>query len=62
MKVTVDKDLCIACGTCIDLCPGVFDWDDEGLSHTIVDEVPDDAEDCARESIDSCPTEAIKEV
>ncbi|BCV22117.1 hypothetical protein hamaS1_21860 [Moorella sp. Hama-1] len=39
-----------------------FDWDDEGLSHTIVDEVPDDAEDCARESIDSCPTEAIKEV
>ncbi|BCV22114.1 hypothetical protein hamaS1_21830 [Moorella sp. Hama-1] len=25
MKVTVDKDLCIACGTCIDLCPGVFD-------------------------------------
>nr|P00203.1 RecName: Full=Ferredoxin [Moorella thermoacetica] len=63
MKVTVDQDLCIACGTCIDLCPSVFDWDDEGLSHVIVDEVPEGAEDsCARESVNECPTEAIKEV
>jgi ferredoxin len=61
MKVSVDQDLCIACGTCIDLAPAVFDWDDEGLAHVIVEEVPEDAEDLVREAIESCPTDAIKE-
>lgn len=62
MKVSVDQDLCIACGTCIDLAPNVFDWDDEGLAHAIVEEVPEDAEDLAREAVESCPTDAIKEI
>jgi len=62
MRLTVDQDLCIACGACIDVCPEVFDWNDEGLSHVIVDEVPEDKEDCAREGLESCPTEAIKEI
>lgn len=61
MKVFVDPDLCIACGACIDAAPEIFDYDDEGLSHAIVDEVPEDQEDLAREAIDICPTEAIKE-
>lgn len=61
MKVFVDPDLCIACGACIDVAPEIFDYDDEGLSHAIVDEVPEDQEDLAREAIDICPTEAIKE-
>jgi len=26
----VDKELCISCGNCVDLCPDVFIWDDEG--------------------------------
>ena len=30
MKVVVDPDLCIECGACIDTCPEVFDWNDEG--------------------------------
>lgn len=62
MKVKVDQDLCIACGACIDICPEVYDWNDEGLSHAIVDEVPEDKEECAKEGLDSCPTEAIKEI
>lgn len=62
MKVKVDPDLCIACGACIDIAPEIFDWNDEGLSVAIVDEVPEDKEDEAKESIESCPTEAIKEV
>lgn len=62
MKVYVDQDLCIACGTCIDLAPDVFDWDDEGLARVTVEEVPEDLEDAARESVESCPTEAIKEI
>jgi len=61
MKVVVDQELCIECGLCVDTCPEVFDWNDEGKSHTIVDEVPEGSEECAQESIDGCPTEAIKE-
>lgn len=62
MKVSVDQDLCIACGACIDLAPSVYDWDDEGLAHVIVEEVPEEVEDLAREAVESCPTEAIKEI
>lgn len=62
MKVAVDQELCIECGLCVDTCPEVFAWDDNGKSKTIVEEVPEDCEECAQESIDGCPTEAIKEV
>jgi len=30
MAVKVDKDLCIACGVCMALCPEVFQADAEG--------------------------------
>lgn len=61
MKVTVDPEACIECGLCIDTCPDVFDWDDDGKAHSKADPVPADQEGCAREAMDSCPTEAIKE-
>jgi ferredoxin len=61
LKVHVDQDLCISCGLCIDTCPAVFDWNDDGKAHSTVDEVPSDAEDDAREALEGCPTEAIKE-
>ncbi|MEW6662032.1 MAG: ferredoxin [Bacillota bacterium] len=62
MKVAVDPDLCIACGACIDICPEVYDWNDEGIAHSIVEEVPSDAEESAREALESCPTDAIKDL
>lgn len=61
MKVIVDQDLCISCGLCIDTCPSVYDWNDDGKAEAIVDEVPADAEDDAREALESCPSEAIEE-
>lgn len=62
MKVKVDPDLCISCGACVSTCPDVYDWDDEGKAKAVVDEVPDDLEDEAREALESCPTDAIAEV
>ncbi len=61
MDVFVDPDLCISCGTCIDLCPEVFDWDEEGKARSLYDEVPHDLEECAREAVENCPVYAIKE-
>ena len=53
MKAYVDHDLCIGCGVCPSVCPEVFEMGDDGLSHVIVDTVPEDAEE-------SCPVDAIK--
>ncbi|MGI6366085.1 MAG: ferredoxin [Bacillota bacterium] len=59
MRLYVDQDLCISCGACIALCPDVFDWNDDEKAHVIVDPVPEDLEEDAREAQEACPTEAI---
>ena len=61
MRITVDQELCISCGACIDVCPEVFDWNDDDKAYSIVDEVPEELEDEVREALESCPTEAISE-
>ena len=61
MKVTVDQDLCISCGTCVDICPDVFNWNDDGKAESVVGTIPDDLEDDVQEALESCPTDAIKE-
>lgn len=61
MEVFVDPDLCISCGTCIDLCPEIYDWDEDGKAKAIEEEVPEELEDCAKEAVESCPVDAIKE-
>ena len=59
LRVYVDPDLCIACGLCVDLCPEVFDWNEEGVAEARVDEVPEELEELAMEALESCPTDAI---
>ena len=59
MKATVDQDLCTGCGLCPDTCPDVFELGDEGLAHTKVDAVPEDAADSCREAAEGCPVDAI---
>ncbi|AQR92815.1 MULTISPECIES: ferredoxin [Clostridium] len=60
MKPKVDKDTCIACGLCPSICPECFDMQDDGKAGAIVDEVPSDAEDSAKEAEESCPVNAIE--
>jgi len=59
LPIAVDQELCISCGACIDTCPEVFDWNEDDKAHNIVDEVPADMEDQAREAAEGCPTNAI---
>ena len=63
MKVKVNQDKCIGCGNCVALSESqVFDFNDDGLANSIVDEVPADFEEITKEAIEECPTEAIEEV
>ena len=63
MKVKVDQSKCIGCGNCVALSESqVFDFNDDGLAHCILEEIPTDLEEVTKEAIDECPTEAIEEV
>lgn len=60
VRLLVDQDLCISCGVCVAMCPDVFDWNDDEKADVIVDPVPEEHEEDAREAQESCPTEAIQ--
>jgi ferredoxin len=60
MKATVNKDLCIGCGICADVCPEVFEMADDNKAEAKVDSVPPDAEDSCREAAEQCPEAAIQ--
>lgn len=63
MKVKVYEDRCIGCGNCVALSDSqLFDFNDAGLAECIVDEVPTDLEETAKDAIEQCPTGAIEEV
>lgn len=59
MKALVE-DSCIGCGLCPQICPEVFEMNDEGKAIVKVAVVPPEAEETCRESATSCPVEAIK--
>jgi ferredoxin len=56
MKITVDYDLCEGCGSCVEVCPEVFEMRDDEKAYVI-------SEDCSTcdcdEAAGICPTEAI---
>ena len=60
MKVKIDYDLCMGDGHCSEICPEVFEYDDEQTeARVIVDEVPEHLEDSVRRAIKECDTDAI---
>ena len=52
----VHQDTCTGCGTCVDLCPEVFEL--RGDKAQVIG--PDKCDTCdCQEAFDSCPVEAI---
>ena len=60
VTVAADRDLCISAGNCVMSAPAVFDQDDDGIVVVLVDEIPDDELDHAREAVKLCPSEALR--
>jgi ferredoxin len=55
VKITVDKDKCVGCGECVDVCPSeVYELIDEKSEPVNADEC---VECCA--CVEACPEEAI---
>ena len=57
-KVRVDKQKCLGCGLCINLCPEVFELED-GKSKVKENVDLEKNKDSIKEAIDSCPVQAI---
>lgn len=59
MKAKIDRNGCIACGMCWEICPEVFRMADDGLAEVYVDDIPEPFEESAKEACDSCPVSVI---
>ena len=57
VKITIDKDKCIGCGTCVAIAAKSFKLMDDGKAEVI--NPPSDNEKTIQEAIDSCPVSAI---
>ena len=57
-KVIIDTDECIGCESCVELCPEVFEFDDE-TEKAIVVKPEGGPEDLVQEAMDTCPVECI---
>ena len=60
MKVTVDYDLCASTGSCVQTCPEVFEIRSDGYLYLLMEEIPPELEQSAREAEELCPTGAIE--
>lgn len=69
VKVTIDEDLCIACGVCYGVCPEVYESDESGISQLVekyrtdnnrIGEVPAELLECAHQGEEDCPVDAIE--
>ena len=58
MRVTIDDDLCTACGLCTDSLPEVFQMD-EDVARVIQETVSGEFESSVQDAASDCPVEAI---
>lgn len=58
-KVVIDADECVACGTCVEICPDVFKMDDGDDAAEVIMETGG-PEEQIQEAIDSCPVQCIQ--
>ena len=69
MKITLDRNKCIGCGSCAVICPVLFDMAEDGKSKLKgkvarpkknIEEITISSIECAQEACEACPTQAIR--
>ncbi|MFT8316884.1 MAG: ferredoxin [Sporolactobacillus sp.] len=62
----VDQETCIACGACAASAPDLYDYNEEGIAFSLLDQnqgitkVPDELMEDLMDAYDGCPTESIQ--
>lgn len=60
MRVRIEQEYCTGDGLCQDLCPDMFEMQDDGLAHVKqAGEVPTELEDAVLEAQTQCAGECI---
>ena len=57
-KVVIDRECCVGCGTCQELCPEVFRLDEASEKAIVIRPEGGDPK-CIEDAISSCPGECI---
>ena len=62
MKVKVNEDKCIGCGSCVSITDSkIFDFNDDGKAYALKEEINDEEKETTKTAIEYCPTSAIEE-
>ena len=59
MRVTVDPNLCTSIGTCMRICPEVFEVGKDGLLYVLQERPPESLRTEVEEALEMCPMGAI---
>jgi ferredoxin len=59
MTAIVDKEKCLGCGLCVELCPQVFAMTEDGNAEVITELILPDAVASCRQAEEQCPVGAI---
>ena len=63
MKVSIDKEKCSMCASCVAICPEVFEMKDDGSVDVKGEfkgvDIPAELEGKVKEAVSACPTLAI---
>jgi len=59
MKVNVDMNVCASTGSCVQVCPEVFEIRTDGYLYLKREDVPAELEEKVTTAADLCPTGAI---
>ena len=59
MRLIVDCDVCASTGSCVQICPEVFEIRKDGFLYILQEEPPESLRKQVEQAADMCPTAAI---
>ena len=59
MKVNVDYDVCASTGSCMQVCPEVFEVRSDGYLYVLQEEPPEELRPKVEEAVRRCPKQAL---